>query len=182
MEAGSDKPSGHVTLWQALCALGQLVAFLFLTLPAVSVLAAVVLVPEYSRLKTLEYQRDLLRADNADMAMQVEAQERFNRGLLEDETLVKAFAMSEWNLTPKNEYVLVTPGATTLPVASITPYRHPRPEPPDSRLAGWAMKLEDPVKKRGIWLMISGSLLAAMFLFSPVIENRRKQSQNAQAA
>ena len=161
-----------------LYATGRMVGFLMLTVPAMLVVAAVVLIPEYSRLRAAQYEHDLEATTNADLQTAIDAHDRLNSGLQEDDTLIKRFAMSELNLQPRNEYVSAGGVASARPVGTITPYRHPRPATPPGWLVSLSAKLEDPPKRRGLLLVATGALLGAMFLFSPPEKYGRREEQD----
>jgi len=180
MERGKKDDAGRQ--WplpiRAMFTTGRMVGFMVLAVPAIVIFAVVVLIPQSARLQSAVYERNLERADKADLAALRDAYGRLNLALLEDETLVKRVAMSELNLQPKDEYVCFNPDVAANPVGTITMRPAPRPATPGGWITVLANRLEDPAKRRGLLLLAAGALLAALFVFSAPEKYRGKKPAN----
>ena len=170
------KDSRPQTPLGVLFAAGRLVGFVALAGVAVLIVAAVVLVPAYSRLGRARYQRACQEARVADLAALAEAQERMIAALPADEILTMRLAMSQEALAPSDRvpYSLpqVRPGGSP---DLIKPVRHPRPVPPPDWLARLDAKLRKVSTRRGLLLLAFGCLVLAIFLFAPPEKYRRRR-------
>jgi len=153
---------------RALFAAGRMVGFLLLALPALAVLAGVVLLPAYVRLANAQYELECKKARIADAEWLVAANDRLIKDLPEDEVLTKRLAMNSLGMLPEDETVIRDPNsAPAAPPGVIQPRAHPRPDPPSNWLTQMAQRFENPAKRRGVLLIAACAMLAAMFFFSP---------------
>jgi hypothetical protein len=101
----SGEPS-RWTLPRGAKVLGRLVGFGLLASPALAIVAAVVLLPEYAAWRADAYQRDLVAAQTADLKSLRDAQERMVVAAYNDPVYIKRLAMWNCNLWPTDEQVL----------------------------------------------------------------------------
>jgi len=159
--------------------LAKLAGFLLLTLPAVGIVAALVLLPEYAAWKNDVYQRDVAAAQTADLEAYKEAQEQVVLAAYNDPVLVKALAEWSLNLLPSNEQILESRLPPPPPPGHVTIVPHPRPAPPDDPFLRAAAKVSLPADekspqykeraatRRGLFAVSAGLLLFAVLLFGP---------------
>ncbi len=157
---------------------GGLVGFLLLSLAAVGILGAVVLLPEYTRLKNDEYRVQCEAATVKDLESLVKTNERFFAAVKGgDPVETSRLAMSICSYVPTNETVI--PIRSRLPstpgVVKINPA--PRPPKPDDMLIRYSARVENPATRRGLCLIAGGLMLAAMFLYAT--PGRRRQTAPA---
>ncbi|HUT61672.1 MAG TPA: hypothetical protein VNA25_27855 [Phycisphaerae bacterium] len=145
--------------------LGRLAGFALLAGPALAILAAVVLLPEYTGMLKDRYERDRVAAETADIEALRNAQERMVNAAREDVVFIKRLAMWYCNLWPSDEAVLDSPAQSGPPPGMVVTNPHPRPAPPDERLMGLASRLENPPTRRGLLLVAGGLMVAGMLLF-----------------
>jgi hypothetical protein len=176
-EATAEEKTFFFPRWfRAVC---RLVGFLLLALPAVGILAALVLLPEYAAWKNDVYQRDLVAAETADLESLKEAQERLVQAAYDDPVFIKRLAMWNLNLLPANEQVLDSLLPPAPPPGRVTIVPHPRPAPPDDPFLRAAAKVSLPPDatspeyqeragtRRGLFVVSAGLLLFAVLLFGP---------------
>jgi hypothetical protein len=160
-------------------ALGRLVGFLLLAGPAVGILAALVLLPEYAAWRNQVYQRDLAAAQTADLESLKEAQERMIVAAYDDVVFIKRLAEWNLNLWPSNEQVLESRLPEPPAPGQVTGQPHPRPAPPDDPFLRAAARVSLPPDpdtaeykeragmRRGLFVVSAGLLLFAVLLFGP---------------
>jgi hypothetical protein len=153
--------------------------FLLLALPAMAIVAALVLLPEYAAWKNDVYQRDLAAAQAADMEDLRDAQERTAQALIDDPAFVKRLAMWSLNLLPAGEQVLPSNLPDAPPPGQVILPPHPRPAQPDDAFLRIAAKVALPqdanspqykeraATRRGLFIVSAGLLLFAVLLFGP---------------
>jgi hypothetical protein len=183
---GEPGPDGEAawTLPRWAKALGRLAGFLLLALPALAILAAVVLLPEYTAWKNDVYQRDLAAAQTADLQSLKEAQERMLMAAYDDVVFIKRLAMWNCNLLPSNEQILDSRMPEGPPPGVVVGEPHPRPAKPDDPLIRAAAKIADSPGKdnaplrRGLFIVSAGLMIFAGFFFAP---SPRRSSARATA-
>ena len=159
------------TAW--LFAAGRATGFALLSGAAMTLLAAVVLVPEYADLAEARYNRDRLRAETRDMTRQIEANKKTIYGLQTDPVLTKRVAMYQGTLWPENSVVVVSRDPPSAPPHITRVPASARPDPPSPQLMRLRGRLRNPGTVRGL-MLISGALLAvALFLFAPPASRQR---------
>ena len=146
-------------------ALGRLLGFVALTAVATGLFGAMVLVPPYADLKQTEYRRAGLAAENADATARIASNERRLAAAESDPVLTKRLAMQQLGLYPRDEAVVVDPGAPVSSPQLVSIPRHPKPDAPPAWLPAAAAKLRRPGTRRGLALLAAGALAATMFLF-----------------
>ena len=153
---------------------GGLVGFLLLSLSALGILGAVVLLPEYTLLKNEQYRRDCEAAAVQDLQSLIKANGRLAAAIRDDAVEIGRLAMSICDYVPTNETVIpihsrISP--STPGIVKINPA--PRPPKPNDALIRLSARVENPATRRGLCLIAGGLILAAMFLYST--PGRRKQ-------
>ena len=150
-----------------LYAAGRLVGFALMAGTALSILAAVVLLPSYADTLTAQYQRDLARARVAEMqALLVGADRLIAAAEAGDPVLTKRLAMNQFGLRAAHETAAETPGQTP-PGRLLRVPRRPRPGPPSRWLTAAAAKLKRPNVRRGLLLLAGAAMIVALLAFSP---------------
>ena len=178
-----DQPQGWPR-W--VYAFGRLVGFLILTLPAVAILAALILLPEYTAWKQEVYRRDCAAVRTANLESFKEAQEKMVLACYDDPVHIKRLADSICNLKPANEQVLPS-GLPPAPLPGmVTGQPHaPPPEPNDQLIRlGAKVSPSDPdtaTTRRGLFLVSLALLLFAVLLFGPAARRRKAQPEAPQA-
>jgi hypothetical protein len=147
---------------------GRLGGFVLLAGLGLGLLAATVLLPAWSRLAWVRYDRDCLQANVQDERAAAATLDRLVAAADRDITLNRRLAMCELGLLPVGEVVVFDPN---LPPAvapgSILPHRHPRPTPPSAALTHVARRLGHGPTRRGMLLMAFAAIAGACLLFGP---------------
>ena len=80
------------------------------------------------------------------------------------------------DLLPNNEVIVFRGQPLRPPPDVVVPVRLPRPTPPSGWMIAAATKLQKPPTRRGLGLLATGALVAAMFLFAPPETYTRRRS------
>ena len=153
--------------WSFLFGFGRFVGFLLLAMPALAILAALVLLPAYQQKCAKGYELARLRTDNAAFKEYIDSTERMIRGAPEDEVLTMRLRIAQERLLPRNDVVLVDSNAPPAPPPGvIVPPARTYPPPPSNLLLSMAAKLQDANTRRGLFLLSAMAMMAAMFLFA----------------
>jgi hypothetical protein len=133
---------------------------------ALTILAGVVLLPPWARLREAQYQRDQLLAGTREAERIIKVNERLLDALPTDPVLAVRLARTQLELIPPHEMLMLEPDSPRAqPMARI---KSPaQPTPPRPRLMRIASRLREPRLRRGLLLMAAISMLAGMFLFLP---------------
>jgi len=135
---------------------------------ALTVLAAVVLLPPYAGLLEMEYQRESLAASTADTEAWITANERLIQALPVDDVLAIRLAKSQSDWLPPDEAVLVGQSASeTPPPGLVTIAAHEQPTPPKGWLIGLAGHLRSRTARCASLLLVAAMILASMLLATP---------------
>ena len=94
---------------------GRLVGFICLAAPAMAIIAAVVLLPAYTRLEQAKYERAQLSAAVAEAEALVEANERLIAAMADDPVLTARIAISQGQMAPAGEVVVLDPDMPPAP-------------------------------------------------------------------
>jgi hypothetical protein len=160
-------------------ATAKAVGFLLLAAPAIVIVAALIVLPEYAAWQNDVYQRDLAAAQTADLESLKDAQERMVRAAYDDQAFIKRLAMWNLNVLPAGEQILESALPPAPPPGQVTIPPHPRPAPPDDQFLRAAAKVSlpsDPASpeykeraatRRGLFAVAVGLLLFAILLFGP---------------
>ena len=151
---------------RALCAAGRLVGFALTAGLALSVLAAVVLLPSYADTLAAQYQRDLAKARLTEMqALVVGADRLIAAAEADDPVLTRRLAMNHLGLRPAQETV-ADADRKTGPGRLLHVPPGPWPKPPSRWLTAAAAKLRRPNIRRGLLLLAGAAMLVALLAFS----------------
>lgn len=156
-------------------AAGRLVGFLALAGAALSVFAAMVLLPAWASCLRVKYERDCLRAAVTDAEAEAQARLRQQRAAQIDPQYNKRIALAD-GMVPVNCLRMPPPEAPDEPVGAITVTPSPRPSPPPDLLLRAAARAEHPPTRRGLAVLVAGAIVTAMYLFSPPGVYRRRRS------
>jgi len=152
----------------------QFVTFCLLAGTAMAVFAAVLLLPEYARLRQAKYQLARQQATMAKLRSLIEGNERYIAELPHDAVLTKRLAMNELGYWPQDEVVVLTDGGPRQPSPGmVVAPTAPAPQPPAGFLMDAAQRVADPPAKRGLLLLAAVGMVAALLLF-PGGGNRKK--------
>jgi len=133
---------------------------------AMVVLGAVLLLPEYARLRQARHQLARQKATIADLESLITGNDRLITALPDNVVLTKRLAMNELGLWPEDEVVVISDRRPRLqsPAMVVTKLA-PRPEPP----VGWVMdaanRVANPPTRRGLLLLAVIGLIAVVMLF-----------------
>lgn len=163
---GSNKPSASGS--GLLSAARRMLGFLVLAGAGLTLLAAVILLPAYAETARMQYQRDCLRAVNADMEALREARERFCKALEAgtDPVLTERLAAMQLAYRPADR---LTDGdgdreaRFAADLVNVPP--RPRPAAPSGLLHALAARAAKGGTRRGLLLLALAAIGAAMFLF-----------------
>ena len=163
-----DRPEAragsHRLRWRA----ARLAGFWLFSGLAVAVAAAVLLLPSYAQTARARYERACAEADIADAEALIAANKRLEAALrLSDPVLLKRLAMRQFRLWPRDEVVVLDPGAPPLPppdTIRITPAS--RPAPPSGWLMGLAGRVGRPRTGRGLLLLAAGAFATGVYIIS----------------
>ncbi len=152
-------------------AVGRVIGFLMMAVPAMAILAGVVVVRPYASMLQAEYDEACTQARVADAEAQVQANERLITTLPTDQVLTKRLAESQLPVTPQHEMIIpsVAPFAglkRSMPDL-VVPEPSPRPAPPPQWFMTAAGKLQNPATRRSLLLLALGGLITAVYLFTP---------------
>jgi len=144
------------------------VGFVLLAGMALTILAAVALLPPYARLLRVRYEHDRLMAKNADDEALIAAYDRLIEAAPTDPVLTKRLAICEFGLLPRNEMIVHSsrlprgrpPGLPTI-------NRRPPPARPPAWILRTAASVGAPVARAALCLIASAALLAAILLTGP---------------
>ena len=144
------------------------VGFVLLAGMALTILAAVVLLPPYARLARVRYEHDRLLAKNADDEALVAAYDMLIESAPTDPVLTKRLAICQFGLLPRNEMIVhssdLAPGRTPgLPTID----RRPPPARPAAWLIRTAANVDGPVARTALCLIAAVALFAAILLTGP---------------
>ena len=169
MEPGprDNASDGVESKWSFLFGFGRFVGFLLLALPALAIVAALVLLPAYQQMSAKTYDLEKLRTDNSAFKDYIAENERMIRDAAEDEVLTMRLRIAQARLGVRNEVTLVDPNAPPAPPPGvIVPPQRSYPAPPANLLLSMAGKLQDANTRRGLFLLAAMAMMAAMFLFA----------------
>ncbi|HUT01889.1 MAG TPA: hypothetical protein VM031_05510 [Phycisphaerae bacterium] len=166
----NDREGG---LGRLLAGAGRWVGFCLLTGAAMTVFAAVLLLPDYARMLRAKHELARQEAVIADLAALIEANRRLIDALPESPVLTKRLAMRQLGLRPADELVVLTAEAphTPPPGAVLVPH-HPRPQPPNPWMLTIAGRVAHPPTRRGLLLLAAAAVIAAVLMF-PGRESRK---------
>jgi len=155
-------------------ATGQFVTFCLLAGMAMAVFGAVLLLPEYARLRQAEYQLARQKATIADLESLITGNDRLIAALPDNAVLTKRLAMNELGLWPEDEVVVISDrGPRRQSPAVVVTKAAPRPEPPVGWIMDAAKRVANPPTRRGLLLLAVIGLVAAMILFPGAGEQKR---------
>jgi hypothetical protein len=135
---------------------------------ALTILAGVVLLPPHARLQTLEHQRDCRAVRLQEARDTCAAMDRLLTVGVLDPVLTERQARGVLGWFPTGEVVVIDPNIRP-EIASgvLSPVRYPDPPAP----AGWDMdlarKVQAPARRRGLFVLASAMMLAAVLIFAP---------------
>ncbi len=176
VQAPGTRDSGRESRDKGLYAAGRTAGFLTLAIPAMVLVALVVLLPAYASLAETQYLIGCGKAQVADDESLVTATNQLIADLPVDAVLAKRQAEDLLGCVPENEVVIKSSRNEALPPDVVRPPKHPRPSPPPAWLAGAARRLSNPPTKRGLLLLALGTLITAFFLFARPQECLHKRS------
>ncbi len=169
MEHGTsnESPRQLSLIVRGLLALGRFIMFLVLAVPAMAIVAAVILLPAYQGLLGTQYQRDCLKSDLAVYESTITKRDQMIQQAPEDEQLTANIAMAQTGMVPKNVVVLYDPDGPKIPApGQILSTAQPHPPKPSGLAMTMADKVQDPSTRRGLFLLAGMGMLAALFLFA----------------
>ena len=158
-----------------LSAAGRATGFLIFASMGLAMLAAIVLLPSWCRLRAARFELERTRARTAELRAELETWQRLNAEGPEDPAHLQHLAQVHFGWTPVYERT-PEPRSARLPVLSaaepvrVTP--QPRPTPPNDWLAQAAARMQAPGPRRGMFLLSAMCLAAAFLLFAPPTHNR----------
>lgn len=146
---------------------GRFVGFLMFAVPAMIIVAALILLPVYKHNAYTQWEYACLQTKVAEADDYKQANERFKSALKDDEVLNTRLIMSQSTLTPANEDVVRDPSNAPHTPVGVVPIRRQVPPPPGGPLIAAANRIENRNTWMGLIMTAVGALLAAMYLFSP---------------
>ena len=160
----------------AMWAVARNLGFLLLVLAGMTILLAVVYLPDWAKCLELEYQRDCEKAKLADTQALLDAYRRKIRTIETDAQLTKRLAQAVNGTGPSGPAIdrAMNAGSDFLAPGDISVIEAPRPQKPNSWLMEAARKVENPPTRRGLLLLFAGAITAAVYLFDPGGRRRRK--------
>ncbi|NLW87595.1 MAG: hypothetical protein GXY38_12045 [Planctomycetes bacterium] len=159
----ADKESPFVPSWAA--ATGRWIGFLLLAGTGMSILAAVVLLPEYAALREDAHQRDLELANMQDLENLKAAHDRMLVALNEDPIFVERVALSMGGVAPADRQIADLGLSPSPPPGIVITQPVRRPAPPRDGLMIAATRLSNNATRRGLFLLSIGMLMMAFFFF-----------------
>ena len=169
--SNSSSPFGFVF------ALGRFVGFALLAVPAILIVASVVLLPAYQSMLNTLHQRDCARADNEAIKAYIAQTERLIRQAPEDEQLTMRLRMAYDRVVAPNEVTVEDPPLPPSTPGVVRVIRGKKPPAPSGLLLSMADKVQDPSTRRGLFLLAGLAMLGAIFLFAPA--DKYKQDPDA---
>ncbi|MCY2925278.1 MAG: hypothetical protein NT031_07545 [Planctomycetota bacterium] len=160
----------------ALWAVARNLGFLLLVLAGMTILLAVVYLPDWAKCLELEYQRDCERAKLADTEALLDAYRRKIRTIETDAQLTRRLARGMHGMGASGLAIdrAMGLGDDVLAPGEISVTESPKPEQPNTWLMGAARKVEDPPTRRGLLVLFAGAITAAVYLFDPGGRRKRK--------
>jgi len=139
-------------------------------------LAALVLLPAWCKLRAAQYELERTRARTAELQAELETWRRLNEQAADDPAHLQHLAQVHFGWAPANEHTPPNSARPPLPALSaVEPVRvtaRPRPTSPNDWLARAAARMQAPGPRRGIFLLSAMCLAAAFLLFPPPAPNR----------
>lgn len=147
---------------------------------ALSILAGVVLLPEYARLAEARYAHGCLEAQLSSEHALAAANERLIRALPEDDVLAVRLARSQLQWLPPNVVVAEDPGSRQIAALApiVTVPASPRPARPNHWTIRIGGKLRAPFRRRALLLLAGLAMVTAFICFCP----QRRNPANKPAA
>ncbi len=143
-------------------------AFLGLAGLAMAILAAVVLLPDYARLRRLQHQRRWQELRVQEARASVAGMDRLLADLPTDEVLTKRLAWSKLGMMPSNEAWPIETRLSAPPApGTLSPVRYPEPPAPNRLWNSLARQLQRPAYHHSLLLLAGGMLISAFLLFAP---------------
>jgi len=159
---------------RTLTALGRMVGFCLLVVPALATIGAIVLLPAYAGLAQAQHERRCEQADIADMRALNGVYDRMLSEGPESESFTKRLMLTQTSRVPENEIVINTGVRPGPPPGVVAPKRTSRPPAPDDWAIRLAGRIQDDRTRRGLLFVSIGAIVAAMFLFSAPDKYRYK--------
>jgi len=153
---------------------GRVTGFLFLAVPAMAVLAAMVLLPAYRNLQQQKYELACLEVTKLEAEDLVHTRARLIERLPYDEHLTLQLVIAQTNFTPADAEVISDPSRPARSPLRITVPRRPLPPPPNDRWLTLGHTIEQPRIRLGLALMAAAGLIGALFMFSPHRETKEQ--------
>lgn len=142
--------------------------FVVLSSMALTILAAVVLLPAYGQYLTVRHQRDLTARRVEQAEANLAAMDRLLAEARDDDVLTQRLAWSRLGLCPSGEVRVLPEDRTALPQpGELAPIVRRTPPPPDARVLGMARRCSSPARRRGMLALAGAMLLTALLLFAP---------------
>ena len=150
------------------------VSFLLLAGLAMAVIAAVALLPAYTRLNQVTIEDDRIDAVNAYYQRHIDVNRRLIEAVPGDRILAKRMAMRRFGSLPRAEYVVAGTEDHSASQASAVFVEPPaRPQPVENWTTAIAAKLSNP-ETRMILLAVAAASLVAAVLFTGAPRRKRK--------
>jgi hypothetical protein len=148
-----------------LATFGRMVAFLILAIPAISILAALILLPAWISHQNTWYDGEMRKAEIADTQLRIAGNEASIKAADSDRIYQKRLAISLLGLLPPDEVIVDNPNLapSTPGVIKITP--HPRPSRPDDWFYQMGLRLQDRRTQVELAILSFAALAAAIFIF-----------------
>lgn len=154
------------------------VAFVFLTLAAVALVGATMLVPAWANRLVALHEKELAAAYNADLHAQLAAGDRMIEALQTDPLLIERVAVSHNEFEPINQRMIIPEGIPLPPPDTVYFRPAPRPARPPEWVLRAGQKLDRPKTRRGLLVLAGGILLTAGFMLSPASPQATKKSRS----
>jgi hypothetical protein len=148
-----------------LATLGRMIVFLTLAIPAMAILAALILRPGWISHQNTWYDGEMQKAEIADTQLRIAGNEAGIKAADSDRIYQKRLAISLLGLLPPDEVIVDNPNLppSTPGVVKIT--LHPRPSPPNDWLYQMDLRLQDRRTQLGLAVLSLAALAAAIFIF-----------------
>jgi len=146
---------------------GRVTGFLCLAVPAMAVLAGIILLPAYSSLQQHRHELACLEVLKQEKEDLVHTRARLIHELPHDDHLTLQLVIAQTSLTPADAEVVVDPSMPRRSPLRITVPSRPLPPPPEDRWLTLGNTIEQPRVRAGLALIAIAGLIGALFMFSP---------------
>lgn len=151
-----------------LFAFGRMVGFLVFAAIGLGILAAIVLLPAYDRMRAARYERDRASASVERLEAELSTKARLAEALPHDRELTIQLMAIHTGRMPADEMIYGDPALRPATLEQMIHLPEPQgPARPDGPLVSAAGRIENARTRRGLFAMSAIAMATALLLFAP---------------